>query len=140
MCTFEALKDGVRLRSLEETLNVDCFIIIRPNLTNAGVKDGIERVLQHDGKFYNFDFDFFRSDRLVCTEVIYRAFDGIENLKFDLVERAGRQTLSAEDFLDMALDTDMFTPIAIFNNEQTDTKIVSDEKTASLIESSYRLE
>jgi len=140
ICTFEALKDGVRLRSLEETLNVDGFIVIRPNLSSAGIKTGIERVLMHAGKYYNFDFDFFRSDRLVCTEVIYRAFDGIEDLKFNLVERAGRQTLAAEDFLDMALHTDMFTPVAIFNTEQTGTKIISDRTTASLVRSSYRAE
>jgi len=60
------------------------------------------------------DFDFFSSDRIVCTEVVYRAYDGLEDIRFQLNERAGRKTLSAEDLLDFALDTEAFTPVAIF--------------------------
>lgn len=112
--TFEALKDGVHLRTLESTLAVDYFVIIRPNLSKPGIKTGIERVLQHRGKRYNFDFDFFRSDRLVCTEVIYRAFDGLENIHIELTERAGRKTLAAEDLLDMALSSEAFSVVALF--------------------------
>ena len=63
---------------------------------------------------YNFDFDFFNSDRIVCTEVIYRAYDGLEDLAIPLCERAGRKTFSAEDLLDYALDTQAFSPVAIF--------------------------
>ena len=59
----------------------------------------------HEGKMYNVDFDFFNSDRLVCSEVPYRAYDGLESLRFPLRERAGRKTLPVEDLLEFALDT-----------------------------------
>ncbi len=121
-CTFEALKDGVRFRTLEETLSVDAFVVIRPNFSEQDIAKALARVSKHVGKGYNFDFDFFRSDQLVCTEVIYRAFDGINNSFIPLTERMGRKTLSAEDLLDMSLDTNWAKPIAIFgvgNSEQT---------------------
>ena len=113
-CTLEALKDGVRFRQLSETLRVDQFVVLRPRLTAAGIAAGIQRVVMHEGKGYNFDFDFFSSDQLVCTEVVYRAYDGIEGMRLPLVIRGGRQTITAEDLLDLSLDTDTFSAIAIF--------------------------
>lgn len=98
-CVLEALKDGVRFRPLSETLNVDHVVVLRPVLSSRAIKHAIERVVLHEGKLYNFDFDFFNSEKLVCTEVIYRAFDGLEDLYFPLTLRSGRQTLSAEDIL-----------------------------------------
>jgi len=112
--TLEALKDGVHFRRLEDTLSVDAFVIIRPNFTANEISQAISRVIQHAGKGYNFDFDFFRSDQLVCTEVIYRAFDGINGINIPLQERMGRKTFSAEDILDLCVDTNWGEPIAVF--------------------------
>lgn len=119
ICVLEALKDGVRLRPLKETLGVDAVAVIRPRLAQESIARGIERVLEHEGKGYNFDFDFFRSDRLVCTEVVYRAFDGIGEMHIPLTERAGRHTLAAEDLLDLALVGELFEPIAIYGTESS---------------------
>lgn len=102
--TLEALKDGVRFRLLASTLAVDAVAVLRPALPSEEVARALSRVAVHEGKLYDFDFDFFRSDRLVCTEVVYRAYDGIGPLRFSLAERAGRPTLSAEDLVDLALD------------------------------------
>ncbi|MBT8142060.1 MAG: hypothetical protein HKN88_03320 [Gammaproteobacteria bacterium] len=137
-CTFEALKDGVLFRPLENTLAVDGFVILRPTISQNGIKQAIERIVVHEGKQYNFDFDFFRSDRLVCTELMYRAFDGIEHMDIELRERAGRPTLSAEDLCDLALETAMFQPVAIFgvkgaNGFETDASNVPE-----LLRESYR--
>lgn len=136
--TFEALKDGVHLRTLESSLAVDYFVILRPNLSKESIKIAIERVLQHRGKRYNFDFDFFRSDRLVCTEVIYRAFDGHENLNIELTERAGRKTLAAEDILDMALDSDAFETIAVFGYPDEQPQLHTEGNLNVLLASTYK--
>ena len=134
---LEALKDGVLFRPLSETLSVDNFAVLRPSLTPAAVRRGIERAIQHEGKMYNFDFDFFNSDRLVCTEVVYRAFDGLEDLHFPLTERAGRKTLSAEDLLDFALVSGRLTPIAIFGAPGCEQEIVRGEAARTLLLRSY---
>ena len=114
ICILEARKDGVRLRSLAESLSVDKFVVLRPNLDIASIDKAIGRVLAHQGKMYNFDFDFFSSDRIVCTELVYRAYDGLGNLNFPLSERAGRKALSAESLINYALETATFEPVAIF--------------------------
>jgi hypothetical protein len=70
--------------------------------------------LFHEGKPYDFDFDFTRSDRLVCTEVVYRSYEGVGGLRFELTRRAGRLTLAAEDLLNMALERNGFELLAIY--------------------------
>jgi hypothetical protein len=111
---LEALKDGVRFRALEETLAVDAVAVIRPRLSESAIAEGITRAARHEGKGYNFDFDFFRSDRLVCTEVVYRGFDGLEGVELPLTQRAGRPTLSAEDLLALAVVGDQFEVVAVY--------------------------
>ncbi len=66
------------------------------------------------GKPYDFDFDITRSDRLVCTEVVYRAYQGIGGLQFPLTRRAGQLTLAAEDLLRLSLARQGFEPLAIY--------------------------
>lgn len=143
ICTFEALKDGVHFRALETTLSVDAFVVLRPNLSKEVIDEAIARVIIHAGKGYNFDFDLFRSDQLVCTEVIYRAYDGIGGTNMPLTERLGKKTLSAEDLLDFSLDTQWATPVAIYGTSTAgdqkiaDSIIVGDEVMPTLI-ASYR--
>ncbi len=137
-CTFEALKDGVLFRTLEQTLAVDGFVILRPNLPDDQIRQGIERIAEHQGKKYNFDFDFFRSDRLVCTELIYRAYDGIGGMDIPLRERAGRPTLSAEDICDLALDTDLFRLVAIFGACEVREIVTEPDHARQLLQDSYR--
>ena len=138
ICVLEARKDGVRLRPLTDTLAVDVFVVLRPAISADGIARAIDRVVLHEGKLYNFDFDFFNSDRLVCTEVIYRAFDGLEGLQLPLHERGGRKTLSAEDLLDFALDNDAFSPVAIFGVEGSKRSIVFGPDVRDILINSYR--
>jgi hypothetical protein len=138
ICVLEAQKNGVRLRPLTDTLSVDVFVVLRPNLKPESVRQAIERALAHEGKMYNFDFDFFNSDRLVCTELVYRSYDGLEGLEFPLSERAGRKILSAEHLLDFALDTQAFKPVAIFGVEGCEHEVEYGEKTRAALVASYR--
>lgn len=140
VCTFEALKDGVRLRTLQSTLSVDGFVVLRPKVSQKVIKQAIERIIKHEGKKYNFDFDFFRSDRLVCTELAYRAYDEIEHIKIKLKDRAGRPTLSAEDLCDLAINTDMFDAKAIFGIEGAEKLVTNRSKVESLLKASYSSE
>ena len=112
---LEALKDGVRARSIGSPFGSDEFVILRPNLTRDHVASVIPRGFAHVGKAYDFNFDFSRSDRLVCTELVYRSFEGIGGIGFQLTWRAGRLTLSAEDLLNMAEDSRGFCVEAVFS-------------------------
>ena len=135
---LEAKSDGVLFRPLSETLAVDECVIIRPQLSQEALVKGLDRAIQHEGKGYNFDFDFFRSDQLVCTEVVFRAYDNLESIQFKLIERAGRLSLSAEDLLDMALEGRGFDAVAAFGFKGCEKTVISDKNVLSLVKNSYK--
>lgn len=134
---LEALKDGVLFRPLEQTLAVDAVAVIRPQLDDSTIAQGIARAVAHEGKLYNFDFDFFRSDRLVCTEVVYRAYDGLGAVDLQLHERSGRPTLSAEDLLDLALDGEGFDPVAVCGATSCTNQLIEGPDARDAIAQSY---
>jgi len=117
VAVLEARKDGVRLRQLEDTLSVDAFVVIRPRLSDSDLKVALERGLSHKGKLYDFEFDFCRSDRLVCTEVVYRSFHGVGAINYELTRRAGRLCLSAEKLLNHAVFREDFELVVIFGTD-----------------------
>jgi hypothetical protein len=135
---LEALKDGVLFRPLDQTLAVDAVAVIRPQLDEPGIAQAISRAAHHEGKLYDFDFDFFRSDRLVCTEVIYRAYDGLGPMRLALTERSGRPTLSAEDLLDLAVDGRGFEPVAVCGAPTCPERLIAGEGARDAIRCSYR--
>jgi hypothetical protein len=130
---LEARKDGVRRRTIADALDVDAFSVIRPCADTSTIDMAIDRALTHEGKLYDFDFDFFTSDRLVCTELIYRAYDGLDGTRFELTERAGKPTLSAEDILGMAVRRNGFETLAVFGVRGTRRQLVSGERAGALI-------
>jgi len=111
---LESMKDGVFVRSLDSPFASDSVVVLRPELQASDVGCALGRVLPHEGKAYDFDFDFRRADRLVCTEVVYRAFEGVGDVSLPLTVRAGRPTLSGSDLIHMAIAGANFEPVAVF--------------------------
>ena len=124
---LEARKDGVRLRTPDDTLSVDAAVILRPRLSNGQVQDAIAKAMIHEGKAYNFDFDFFNDERLVCTEVVYRAYQGVGDIEFELSYRAGRPSLSAEDILMLVKTDKFFDIVALLSERSTGGKLIEGE-------------
>jgi len=90
---IESVSEGVIFNSATESMHADYVAVLRPRLSREQIAKAIVRAFSHQGKPYDFEFDFFTSDKLVCTELIYRAYEGM--LHFDLVRIMGRDTLPA---------------------------------------------
>ena len=97
LVTIEALAAGVVCNPSERTLRVDHALAVRPRLTPENRLQAIDNAFGHFGKRYDFEFDFSRSDRLVCTELLYRSYHGLGDIAFTPVKRLGRPTISADD-------------------------------------------
>lgn len=100
---LEAKKDGVLLRPAEDTLAVDSFIVLRPPLDAGGLTAALARAMEHADKPFDFAFDFRKSDRLACTNLVYRTYHGCGPLSFSLIEVSARPCLPAEELIDQAL-------------------------------------
>jgi len=111
---LESKKDGVLVRPAEDTLQIDACVILRPKISPKNLTTALNRALSHSGKLYDFVFDFASADRLACTELIYRTYNGFGGIDLQLIERAGRNCLSAEDLLTQSLKNNWFEVIAIF--------------------------
>ncbi len=105
---IEAMKDGVHLRALESPYRSDSILVLRSQLKPDSIRQVVARAFMHEGKEYDFSFDFTVANRLVCTEVIYRAYDGVEGTSFQLSMRAGRLTLAALELVEMAMQRKHF--------------------------------
>jgi len=116
----EAMKDGVLEREMSSPFGNDSVAIIRPRMDQPLIQRAIERARTHVGKPYDFDFDFTRADRLVCTEVVYRSYEGLGRMQFPLTRRAGRETFSAEDLLNLALGGETFETVAVYCCKSSD--------------------
>jgi hypothetical protein len=91
---IESVSEGVILNSLTESMHADYVAVLRPHrLSEAERAQAIVRAFGHVGKPYDFEFDFFSADKLVCTELVYRSYDGL--IRFNLVPVMGRNTLPA---------------------------------------------
>ncbi len=126
---IESLKDGVRQRTMDSPFGNDAVAVIRPKLDAPSIAKAIERAGTHVGKPYDFDFDFTRADRMVCTEVVYRSYDGLGGVHFQLTRRAGRQTLSAEDLLNLAIAGSLFEQVAVYCPQRSSELLVADQMT-----------
>jgi 1-acyl-sn-glycerol-3-phosphate acyltransferase len=102
LAVIEAVSEGVIFTSLEHSVGeADGVVVLRPRVNAAARREIIARAFALVGTPYDFDFDFFSGDKLVCTEVIHRATDG--HVHFPLRDIYGRRTLPAMDIVRHAL-------------------------------------
>ena len=91
---IEAISEGVVFTSAEHSIGeADSVAVLRPRLTPGQIREVVAGAFSHVGKPYDFDFDFFSGDKLVCTEVVYRACGSY--IEFPLVQILGTKTLPA---------------------------------------------
>ena len=117
---MEAISEGVVFNSLEEAAQKDYIAIFRPKFKQedqeAKIAGIIKRALKYHGRSYDFDFDFFTDDKLVCTELLYRAYHPDINFLVQkeavrkpappipgMIKKAGRDTMPANEIAKLAL-------------------------------------
>jgi hypothetical protein len=100
---IEVVASGVVFSSLEEAA-ADYLAVFRPRVSEVRKNVAIARAFSHYGKPYDFDFDFFSTDKLVCSELVYRAYDEFiqgEGVRFPLIRILGRDTLPPDEVVRM---------------------------------------
>jgi hypothetical protein len=135
---LESMKDGVHLRPIDSPYRCDSIVVLRLPCGPAEIAEGLSRALKHEGKPYDFSFDFGRADQLVCTEVAYRAFEGVAGMSFPLVRRAGRPTLSGSDLTGLAIDGKVVHPVAVFAPRLSDNTLAVGDACQPILRQAHR--
>lgn len=92
----EAVSEGVIFTSAEHSLGCDYAAALRPKLSKLQLARAIERAFGYVGRPYDFDFDFLTDQSLVCSELVFKAYEPRTDepgLKLPLVTMVGRPTL-----------------------------------------------
>ena len=99
---LEAISEGVVLSTLEHGAGADYVGVIRPKRDKADKARAIIRAFEYYGRPYDFNFDFLTDESLVCTELVYKAWEPSKKKKgvnFEMVQVMGRNTLPANDLV-----------------------------------------
>ena len=95
---IEAMSDGVTFTTIEHSADADSVVVLRPLLPKAEKATAILRAFHYSGRPYDFNFDFATDAELVCTELVFKAYEpagGMRGLNLPLEEMLGRQLLPA---------------------------------------------
>ena len=80
---IESVGEGVVLTSLEHSGAADYLGVVRPRFAKAERLAAVLRAFGFHGRPYDFDFDFMTDDALVCSELVFKAYQ-------PLLEKTGR--------------------------------------------------
>lgn len=96
---LEAISEGVSFTTLEHSASADTLAVLRPRLSKKEKAVALVRAFHFSGRPYDFNFDFLTDASLVCTELVYKAYEqgeGIDKgLRLPLVEILGRKATPA---------------------------------------------
>jgi hypothetical protein len=93
---IEAIADGVVFSSLEFSAGCDSLAVLRPRLEKKDKALAIFRAFQYHGRPYDYNFDYLTENSLVCTELLYKAYEpGVQTpgLKLPL-EKIGKHLVT----------------------------------------------
>ncbi len=132
---IEAISEGVSFTTLEHSVDADSVAILRPSLSKLDKAHAIKRAFHFSGRPYDFDFDFLTDSELVCTELVYKAYEpakGFTGLRFPTQKVIGRTVTTANDMAKMVDDEYLsehaqLELIAFYDgHERSDSAIKSD--------------
>ncbi len=124
-CIVEALREGVKLSSLEEFMNIDDIAILRPVFSDnisEKEKESILLTFRQIGKEYDFNFDVNTTDKIVCSELAYVCFPQID---WPTEKTAGRHTISPDNVANLCWDN---VPLQLITFYHDGEKVIEEEQ------------
>ncbi len=97
---LEAMSEGVSFTTLEHCADADSVVVLRPLLPQREKATALLRAFHYAGRPYDFNFDFATDAELVCTELVFKAYEpaeGLLGLRLPLVDMLGRKVLPANE-------------------------------------------
>ena len=114
---LEALRSGVELNALRVFANVDDLAILRPtHLKRRERREALICGFQQVGKAYDFNFDVETTGTIVCSELPYHVYPGVD---WTTQEQLGRFTISPDHVALEALEGNADFDLVAFYHDGT---------------------
>ncbi len=97
---IEALDAGVIFNSIETSLEADGAAIFRPRLSKLEKAKAIYNSFYYLGRPYDFHFDFDSDSAMVCSELIFKAYQASDSqvgIDFPLYRSVGKKMLTPSE-------------------------------------------
>ena len=94
---IEAMRPGVIVQSLQASGAADSIAVLRPKISKPDRWRAVVAALPHYGKPYNYEFDFRTDSALVCSQLIYKAYETIGGVRLEPKMSSGRLLLSPNE-------------------------------------------
>lgn len=101
---LEAIGEGVSFTTLEHSAAADSIVVLRPNLPQTVIAQAILNAFLYSGRPYDFNFDFRTDSELVCSELIFKAYQKTNNskgLSLPLSDVLGRPLISPNEIAEL---------------------------------------
>ena len=124
-CIVEALREGVKLSSLEEFMNIDDIAILRPVFSDnisEKEKESLLLTFRQIGKEYDFNFDVNTTDKIVCSELAYVCFPQIN---WPTEKTVGRHTISPDNVANLCWEN---IPLELISFYHDGKKVVKEKQ------------
>lgn len=98
---LEAMSEGVVFTSLEHSAAADSTAVLRPRLDAKEKAEAVFRAFAYAGRPYDYDFDFRTDAAIVCSELVYKAYEpdaSRKGFRLPLVTVLGRPVSQPNDF------------------------------------------
>lgn len=99
---LEAMSEGVVFTSLEHSAGADSWAVLRPRLSRQEKAEALRKAFMYAGRPYDFNFDFVTDSSLVCSEVVYKAYEpgaGNRGQTWEMSKVLGRPLVSPNDMI-----------------------------------------
>jgi len=97
---IEGKEPGIILQPLEVSAGADYNVTLRPKVSKKDKLLSLIRAFENFGKPYDFNFDFETRDAMVCSELVYDAYqaqEGKTGINFPLSVMNGRKIMTPVD-------------------------------------------
>jgi hypothetical protein len=125
---LEASREGVHLKKLVDFMNVDELLILRATsslITFDQKLTAMSNSLDQFGRRYDFNFNVESVSEIVCSELIFFTFPGVP---WRTEEILGRPTISPDDLVKIALDTNYLDFILYIKGNRKSVISLSERK------------
>ena len=99
---LEAMSEGVVFTSLEHSADADSLAVIRPKLSTLDIAKGLLASLKYKGRPYDFNFDFRTDSEVVCSELIFYAYQPTKDkngIDFPITTTLGRPVVTPNNII-----------------------------------------